>query len=153
MVKSTPPTLLSLGLLALTGCAATPDTRPEPPTLASAKRACVDPDWIRSWDQTDTTTLAIDAGRRFYVMDVEVCPALDFNIALGFHSRAVNGEICGGLGDELLTRDGRCRVISVREIDRADYDLLTERNRPKGKVQLRKTIQGEPTSTSPSDNP
>jgi hypothetical protein len=121
--------LILLTALSLSACASSSSSDKSAANTQQRRASCVDPDQIRNWQLTPSNQLVLDAGTRYFKADLGVCPSLDMAITLGFRTRNTAGWICGGPGDQIVTRDGHCMIFDLTEISKEDY--LQQTAKPK----------------------
>lgn len=88
--------------------------------------ACIDPSQVRSWNDVDSTTLVIDAGRRKFRVDlVTACPDLSFGYAVHLAGDPIHGRICGNIGERVIVRGRSCSIGRVYPIDAETYRKMS----------------------------
>jgi hypothetical protein len=96
--------------------------------------ACLDPQRARSWVLLDSNTLYVDAGRRRYLLQLDMsCPELAQARSLSFRTGGGIGRICGHQGEHVQVDSAAswiraCRIGGVHIIPRSVPRLLTSQH-------------------------
>ncbi len=145
---------LALALLPLAAGAAGPPTgessgyRPLSPLSA-----CIDPSQVRSWNDVDSTTLLIDAGRRKFRVELSTaCPDLGFGYAIHLAGDPIHGRICGNIGERVIVRGRSCGIARAIPIDAETYRQMSSgehrrEQRARGTRPARKPAQTDSPDT------
>ena len=121
--------VIALGLLLALGSGCTTTTAPtQPPDETIDRRAarCFRIANVDNWRVIDKRQLIVYGPGRNDAWQLTLfatCEGLDFTEALVFRARGSN-RICGDPGDEILFRDRRCGIVSVRAITPAEVETL-----------------------------
>lgn len=83
---------------------------------------CLDPARTRSYLMTGDKEVIVDAGKRKYRLSIgQSCPALSYTQAISFRGDQIDGRLCGGLNDAVVTSDYPCKVDRVELITDEQY--------------------------------
>lgn len=140
-------TCLLLGACAAGGAAPSPAEAARQAALdAPGKPGCFYPRDVRSWHDTRSDSLFVDAGRRKYRVDLWGECQGDLGVSLVFRGDAVTGRVCGNPSDRVITgptasRPQACRIRQVREVDEETWALATGSRRLEGSA----TVKESPT--------
>ena len=121
--------VIALGLLLALGSGCTATTAPtQPPDETIDRRAarCFRIANVDNWRVIDKRQLIVYGPGRNDAWQLTLfatCEGLDFTEVLAFRARGSN-LICGDPGDEILFRDRRCGIVSVRAITPAEAEAL-----------------------------
>lgn len=118
--------LLALTLLPLASGAAEPSSGTSAYQPLRPLSACLDPTRVRSWNDIDSTTLLVDAGRRKFRLELTTaCPELSFDHTILLVGDSVSGRICGTIGESVVARGRSCRIARVIPIDAETYERMS----------------------------
>jgi hypothetical protein len=120
--------VLAALLLAIVACAidatGRPGSRTPAATIPRGDGSCVTVSSITSFTVLDRNRIVLNAGQP-YVIELEPgCPSFSFaDETLGFATN--DGRICDYRIEEIVTADGRCRILAIRR-GGADADSSRE---------------------------
>lgn len=112
--------------LSLTGCATAPQGADPADADAPRWANCFRISTVDNWRVIDNRSLIVFAAGRnnaFHVRLFSSCTGVNFTEVMGFRARG-SQFICGDPGDEILFRDNRCAISSVRAISPAEAEAL-----------------------------
>lgn len=112
--------------LPLSALAAEPSTAAG--TLQTPLRGsdCLDPARTRSYLPTSDREVIVDAGKRKYRLSIgQSCPAMSYTQGISFRGDQVDGRLCGGLNDAVVTSDYPCKVDRVELITDEQFNAAT----------------------------
>ena len=112
--------------LLLAGCGTVPQGSDTPEADASRWANCFRISTVDNWHVIDNRSLIVFAAGRnnaFHVRLFSSCTGVNFTEVMGFRARG-SQFICGDPGDEILIRDNRCAISSVRAISPAEAEAL-----------------------------
>jgi Family of unknown function (DUF6491) len=142
--------LAALAVSALFACSATapaPDAASPVPLQARGER-CLRVSDIQNWRVIDNRQLLVFGRRSGEVWHLKLfssCMDLGISETVAFRARGSN-LLCGDPGDELITRNGRCPVASMRRVGPAEVAELTDK-------RVRKDIGKLPPREAPAAPP
>ncbi len=88
---------------------------------------CLDPARTRSYLMTGDKEVIVDAGKRKYRLSIgQSCPALSYTQAISFRGDQVDGRLCGGINDAVVTSDYPCKVDRVELITDDEYRAASD---------------------------
>ena len=139
-------------VLLLASCSPAPFTDPAP-VAADERQArterCLRVSDIQNWRVIDNRQLLV-FGRRnedaWHLKLFAACTDLGISETVAFRARGTN-LLCGDPGDEIITRNGRCPVSSMRRVGAAEIAELTDKRVRKdiGKLPPRESSAPAPT--------
>ena len=124
--------------------AAQPPAADQGATARGPLADCLDPDRARGWVMVSSDELLVDAGRRFYRIELSFsCPELANSQQLFFKASSGVGRICGNAGDAVYgdsrTRLGPgCQIARLVPISREAY--YAERDKARGEVSAEEPV-------------
>ena len=128
-------------VLPLAALAAEP-TPTGPGSLSTPLRGndCLDPARTRSYLATSDREVIVDAGKRKYRLSIgQSCPAMSYTQGISFRGDQVDGRLCGGLNDAVVTSDYPCKVDRVELISDEDYKAAAAAYTAERKAKRAKT--------------
>lgn len=116
--------LLALALTLPLGAHAAEPAAAAPGSLQTPLRGadCLDPARTRSYLMTGDKEVIVDAGKRKYRLSIgQSCPALSYTQAISFRGEQIDGRLCGGINDAVVTSDYPCKVDRIELITDEQY--------------------------------
>lgn len=123
---------------------ASADAQPRP-------ERCVRVSDIENWRVIDNRQLLVFGRRRDEAWHLKLfssCTDLGFSETIAFRARGTD-LLCGDAGDEIITRNGRCPVSSMRRIGPAEVAELTDKRVHKDIGKLPPRDKATPAPTQP----
>jgi hypothetical protein len=88
---------------------------------------CLDPARTRSYLMTGDKEVIVDAGKRKYRLSIgQSCPALSYTQAISFRGDQIDGRLCGGINDAVVTSDYPCKVDRIELITDEQYRAASD---------------------------
>ena len=106
---------------------------------------------IENWRVIDNRQLVVFGRRRDEAWHLKLfssCNDLGFSETIAFRARGMD-LLCGDAGDEIVTRNGRCPVSSMRRIGPAEVAELTDKRVRKDIGRLPPRDKATPAPTLP----
>ncbi|HMB55754.1 MAG TPA: DUF6491 family protein, partial [Arenimonas sp.] len=100
------------------------DTTATPTTSAKPLRGqeCLNPVMARSFVFVDDQHVLVDAGQRKYRIEVSrSCTALSYTNQLAFRGDPATNQVCGSIGDAIITRDYPCKINRIELLSSAEH--------------------------------
>jgi Family of unknown function (DUF6491) len=114
---------------------------------------CLNPTQTRSFLVTGDREVIIDSGRRKYRLSIgQSCPALSTSPVLGFRGDQIDGRLCGGLNDAVVTSDYPCKVDRIELLTAEQYKAASDSYVAERKAQ-RKGLKSKGITTEGSQTP
>jgi Family of unknown function (DUF6491) len=114
---------------------------------------CLNPAQTRSFLVTGDREVIIDSGRRKYRLSIgQSCPALSSSPTLAFRGDQLDGRLCGGINDAVVTSDYPCKVDRVELLTAEQYKAASDAYVAERKAQ-RKGRNSKGITVEGSDTP
>lgn len=94
--------------------------------------SCIWQNRVVNWENYGRQAILVSTASRHYLVElVGQCRGLDYDVTLTFDTPT--GRVCGNPGEFVVTRDEKCRVLRVSELDKDAYERMSKAGAPEGR--------------------